>query len=83
MRGASGSGVRRAGAGVRTRGEIRRRRRSRSFRVVRGGTEERGMGDGLETSARVTILRSQRQIELKLKVPGRSTIRANMAGFTG
>ena len=83
MRGASGSGVRRAGAVVRTRSGIHRRRRSRPFRVMRRGTEERGMGDGLESSVRVTIFRSQRQIEMKSKVPGGLTIRAYMAGFTG
>ena len=37
---------------------------------------------GIESSARVIIFKSQWQIELKLKVPGRWTIRANMVGFT-
>jgi hypothetical protein len=50
---------------------------------IPGSAEERGMSDGSESSARVTIFRSQQRIELKSRASGLSTIRASVISLGG
>lgn len=61
----------------------KRKSPSSALAPIPGGAEERGIGDGVESSTRVTIFKSQRQIELKSKIPGGSIIQANVGGFAG